>query len=249
VLELLLPALVPLRLAVPAALDDGEVAGRALLELRPVLVDVPLEPLTPDVPLVLVLVDTPEHGATVAEVNEVALVDEISTPATLQFVGICCSMISTKLIGPALAEVPVVVVVVRVEVPPAEAPPAAPVPEMLELAPAAPDGLELAPVAAPEGLADDPVAAPDGLAEEPVAAPVAPLDDVVVVVDVEVVLGALRISMNATVWPLLLRFMKVPSMGMVELLVPLVEVPLPPEVPVAPLAPAAPVALAKLPLH
>ena len=66
--------LVPVVLAAPAAL------------LRPVDVLV--------LPVELLVPVTPEHGATVGEVALV-LLGEMVTPATLQFNGICCSMIST----------------------------------------------------------------------------------------------------------------------------------------------------------
>jgi hypothetical protein len=193
----LVPA--PLRLAP----DDGEADARALL-LDSAPVEVPAEPLKPaapvevpalegEVPAVSAAPDTPEHGATAADVNGVELVDEISTPATLQFCGICCSMISTKLIGPVVVLVVVVLPVAEVLAPTAEA-----------LAPAAGEALS------------------------------------VVVVPVEVpALGAMRMSMKATVWPLLLRFRKVPSIGIVE----------PELVPDTLLPLVAPDALAKVPVH
>jgi hypothetical protein len=99
--ELVLPVPMPAEELVPVV-PAAEAAGDALLRvvlpvpaplvlLRPVdvlvlPVEVPLVPaeLTPE---------TPEHGATVGEVVLV-LLGEIVTPATLQFNGICCSMIS-----------------------------------------------------------------------------------------------------------------------------------------------------------
>ncbi|MBV8084180.1 MAG: hypothetical protein JO247_05130 [Chloroflexi bacterium] len=70
-------------------------------ELPVPLVEPVLEPVVE--PLVLEP-EMPLQGATVAEVAEV-LFCEISTPATLQFNGTFCSMISTKLIGPPALDV------------------------------------------------------------------------------------------------------------------------------------------------
>jgi hypothetical protein len=211
----------------------------------PVLVEVPVVALTPEVPVEVVAdpppdVETPPHGATVADVSEVELEGEISTPATLQFSGICCSMISTKLIGPALLPVAVLVVVVVLVLPPAEAPVAPPegeveAPAAAPDAPAALDGRALAALEAP-------TAAPlDGAALE--------VEVVVVVVEVPLIEPVLRMSMKATVWPLLLRFRNVPAMGIScvppEVLLIPVLVPAPVELPVA----AVPLAVAKVPLH
>lgn len=89
----------------------------AELLVEPLPVDVAALLLRPELPLLLVdpvldpvvepLVLEPEmplQGATVADVAEV-LFCEISTPATLQFSGTFCSMISTKLIGPPALDV------------------------------------------------------------------------------------------------------------------------------------------------
>ena len=73
-----------LRLELPA----GELE---LVDVR--LVEPPAALLRPDEVLVVELL-TPEHGATVGELVLV-LLGEMVTPATLQFSGICCSMIST----------------------------------------------------------------------------------------------------------------------------------------------------------
>lgn len=93
----------PLELLVVPALDEVLVP---LLLLNPDELLVPLVPAglellpTPAelalVPVVLEAPDTPLHGATVGEVVAPPL-GVIVTPATLQFIGIICSMISTKL--------------------------------------------------------------------------------------------------------------------------------------------------------
>src|SRR5205085_9104479 len=98
-------------------------------------------------------------------------------------------MISTKLIGPALLPVLVLVVVVVLVLPPAvDAPAAAPegdVPVATPDAPAAVDGRALAELEAPT------TAPLDGAA----------LEVVVVVVEVPAAVPALRMSIKATVWP------------------------------------------------
>src|SRR5205823_4945175 len=103
------------------------------------------------------------------------LVGEISTPATLQFRGICCSMISTKLIGPALLAVLLLVVVVVLVLPPA-----------VEALVAAPEGEVPAAVEAPVAAPEAPAALDGRALAEPEAATTAPLDgaalEVVVVV-------------------------------------------------------------------
>jgi len=89
-------AAAPVPPTLAAGLAPVTPAGEALLVVLPVEEPPVLEALLK--PLV-VLVDpevlpiTPEHGATVGDVALV-LVGEIVTPATLQFSGICCSMIS-----------------------------------------------------------------------------------------------------------------------------------------------------------
>jgi hypothetical protein len=182
--------------------------------VTPVLVpDVPvLVPETPlptlDDPPVALLALTPTQGATVAAVADPA---EMAAPATLQFNGTICSMISTKLSG---LEAPLAVVVVVVEVPPVE--------------------VEQAEEARAEPLAESPLpalAAGDAL----LAAPVAPIpllgraDALLVVLVVELepaVPLASRISMNTTRWPSVERLMKLPASTWFE------ELPLAPEVPV-----------------
>ena len=84
-------------LVVPATEAAGEellrvvvLAPEALLRPVEVLV-VPAGVLL--VPVELLAPETPAHGATVGDVALV-LFGEIVTPATLQFSGICCSMIS-----------------------------------------------------------------------------------------------------------------------------------------------------------
>ncbi len=84
--ELLVPAeeLRPLLLLVAPTLETG------LALLRPELLD--------RAPVVEVVEpDSPPHGATVGDVVAPPL-GVMVTPATLQFCGTCCSMISTKLI-------------------------------------------------------------------------------------------------------------------------------------------------------
>lgn len=93
-LELLGEAL--LRPVVAAELERGlaeELLPIAELLLSPV--DAPVAPVV-DVVLELPLLPTPPQGATVGEVV-VPPPALMVTPATLQFWGICCSMISTKL--------------------------------------------------------------------------------------------------------------------------------------------------------
>ena len=69
-------------------------AGELELVEAPRLVE-PAALLRPDDVLVVVeVLLTPEQGATVGELALV-LLGEMVTPATLQFSGICCSMIST----------------------------------------------------------------------------------------------------------------------------------------------------------
>jgi hypothetical protein len=102
--ELVLPVPMPAEELVPVV-PAAEAAGDALLRVvlpvpAPLVLDALLRPvdvlvLPVEVPLVPAELtpETPEHGATVGEVVLV-LLGEIVTPATLQFNGICCSMIS-----------------------------------------------------------------------------------------------------------------------------------------------------------
>ena len=203
--ELPLAPVTPLVLVAPA-LPEGaallkllplfELAPVVLLELLPVL---PLVPLALDDGLAAELdplvPDTPVHGATVVEVP-VPPDCEISTPATLQFKGTCCSMSSTKLM---LLELPPLVVVVE-----------APLPLLgtaLALA-VLPAALGLAPAALPLAF---------GLALELAVVP----EDVVEVVP-DMLAG--RMSMNTTLSPLLAMLRKLPVIGMVIMLEVPVEV-------------------------
>ncbi len=98
-LPLVAPVVEPARLGRALALGLAEVLtprGEALLLLRPVAAPVapPVEdPLDPVVEVLVVLPAVPWQGATVGDVG-VPPVGEMVTPATLQFSGTCCSMIS-----------------------------------------------------------------------------------------------------------------------------------------------------------
>lgn len=204
----------------PALLARALALGLARLPEAAELDSAPLVALVPP-PFVVELLLMPPQGATVGEVV-VPPLGVMVTPATLQFRGICCSMISTKLscVPPLL--MPVVVVLVELPL--------------------------LAPVEAPLAAAEEPAGAPLGAVEAPVAAPLAAADAgvaVVVVVVPETGLAA-RISRKTTVWPLLARFRKVPAMAGVPLDEPLLVEVLP--VDEAPLAPE-PLLVAKEPLH
>ncbi len=208
--ELLVPVeeLTPLLLLVAPTLETG------LALLRPELLDRPV--------VEVVAPDSPPHGATVGDVVAPPL-GVMVTPATLQFCGTCCSMISTKLICWLL--LPVVLEVVPV--------------------PVVPDALLEAPTAPPDAAgAEAPTAAPLAATPE-LDAPV----ELVVVVDGPVAVAA-WMSMNTTIWPLLATFMNVPAMAGEEelalvLLLPVAAL-LEPEVPVL-LAP--PLDAANEPVH
>ncbi len=115
--ELLRPELAPVAAGEPVRVLLAPLAAEelrpVLLELLPVPADelrpaapagelelvvverlAPAALLSPDEVLVVEVLLTPEQGATVGELALV-LLGEMVTPATLQFSGICCSMIST----------------------------------------------------------------------------------------------------------------------------------------------------------